>query len=175
MTVTVSLVNTATNQTVVTDKYSAAGTKQYQLDSGAYNLQVKIEQANGNSKFSVDLKMPVSPDDVKLSYLQEEVPLGEYGNFTRDPDMPKLQPPSWFLEPEELALGAPTFANTPVPETTEPLGKANPVTKDSNIPLFYAFMSFLALAATLEVTVLTMTRNSKKKRQEEIENEPVER
>jgi len=58
MTIYVELVNTATKQVAAKDTFSAAGMKQYSIGSGKYDLTVTVTQANGNSKYTVDLTMP---------------------------------------------------------------------------------------------------------------------
>jgi subtilisin family serine protease len=57
-TINVQLVDTATKKAVMTDAYSAVGAKQYSIGTGKYELVVTITQANGNSKYSVELLMP---------------------------------------------------------------------------------------------------------------------
>jgi len=72
MTISVKLVDTATRKTVMTDTYTAAGTKQYTITKGNFELTVGVIKANGNSKYSIDLLMP----EVKLAIFEmEEVPL----------------------------------------------------------------------------------------------------
>ena len=73
MTISVQLIDTATNKAVLTDKFSAAGTKQYKIDAGKYNLAVTIVSANGNSKYGINLLMPEAAP--VLFYETTEVPL----------------------------------------------------------------------------------------------------
>ena len=73
MTIDVQLVDTATKKAVLTDTFSAAGTKQYKIDSGKYELAVTIDKANGNSKYSIDLLMPETAPT--MFFAEEEVPL----------------------------------------------------------------------------------------------------
>lgn len=83
MTITVQLINTATNKAVVTDTFSATGTKQYKIDQSKYELAVTIDKANGNSKYSIDLLMPETAvieffdeEEVPLSGLPQIAPIG---------------------------------------------------------------------------------------------------
>jgi len=72
MTISVKLVDTATRKTVVSDTYTAAGTKQYTITKGNFELTVGVTKANGNSKYSIDLLMP----EAKLvTFEMAEVPL----------------------------------------------------------------------------------------------------
>ena len=73
MTISVQLIDTATKKAVLTDTFSAAGTKQYKIDSGKYELAVTIDKANGNSKYSIDLLMPETAPI--LFFNEAEVPL----------------------------------------------------------------------------------------------------
>ena len=73
MTISVQLINTATKQAVLTDTFTAAGTKQYKIDEGKYELAVTVTKANGNSKYDIKLLMP---ETVATLYFDEvEVPL----------------------------------------------------------------------------------------------------
>ena len=72
MTITAQLIDTVTKKAVVTDKFTAAGTKQYKIDAGKYELQVTIDQANGNSKYAIDLLMP---EVTTVTFQDVEVPL----------------------------------------------------------------------------------------------------
>ena len=74
MTITVSLVNTANGKAMLTDTFSAAGSKQYYVDEGKYDLVVKVDKANGNSKYTIDLLMP---EVVWVTFSEEEVPYGD--------------------------------------------------------------------------------------------------
>ena len=58
MTITVELYDTINNNSVFTDKFSAAGSKQYSVGAGTYELRVTISAANGSSTYKVDLLMP---------------------------------------------------------------------------------------------------------------------
>jgi hypothetical protein len=58
MTITVQLVNTASKEIAVKDSFSSAGSKQYNVGDGTYELVVTIDKANGNSKYSIGLMMP---------------------------------------------------------------------------------------------------------------------
>jgi len=73
MTISAQLVDTTTNKAVLTDTFTAAGTKQYSIPQGKYNLVVGITQANGNSKYTVNLLMPQTAGTT--TFAQEEVPL----------------------------------------------------------------------------------------------------
>jgi len=72
MTISVKLVDTSTKKTVMSDTYTAAGTKQYTITKGNFELTVGVTKANGNSKYSIDLLMP----EAKLTTFEmPEVPL----------------------------------------------------------------------------------------------------
>ena len=73
MTISVQLVDTATKKVVLSDTFTAAGTKQYKVDKAKYELVVTIDKANGNSKYSIDLMMPEV--DPVLFFNEAEVPL----------------------------------------------------------------------------------------------------
>jgi len=73
MTITVQLIDTAANNSVVTDTFSAAGAKQYKIDQSKYKLEVSIDKANGNSKYAIDLLMPET--GVIEFFDEDEVPL----------------------------------------------------------------------------------------------------
>jgi len=60
MTITAQFIDTATKKVILTDTFSAAGTKQYKIDKGKYELVVAIDKANGNSKYGINLTMPES-------------------------------------------------------------------------------------------------------------------
>ena len=72
MTITVEFIDSASKQRVFKDTFSAAGSKQYQINEGKYELKVTIDKANGNSKYDISLLMP----EVRyLEFAEEEVPL----------------------------------------------------------------------------------------------------
>ena len=73
MTITVQLVDTATKKAIVTDTFTAAGTKQYRIDQSKYELVVAIDKANGNSKYGIDLTMPETA--ATFFFAENEVPL----------------------------------------------------------------------------------------------------
>ena len=73
MTITTKLIDTATKKSVLTDTFSAAGTKQYKIDEGKYELEVTIDKANGNSKYELNLTMPEAAP--VMIYEINEVPL----------------------------------------------------------------------------------------------------
>ena len=54
----VQMVNPVTRDVVVEDVFSAAGTKQYKVNAGRYDLAVTIGKAVGNSKYTLNLLMP---------------------------------------------------------------------------------------------------------------------
>jgi len=82
MTITVELVNTATKVVAAKDTFSAAGMKQYSIAAAKYDLVVTVTQANGNSKYTVNLTMP----EVRTqSFGEVAVPLDEL------PDLPDAQ------------------------------------------------------------------------------------
>ena len=70
MTITVQLVNSAAKKAEVTDTFSVAGSKQYNLGQGLYELVVTVDKANGNAKYTIDLLMPES---VTMEYDKKEV------------------------------------------------------------------------------------------------------
>ncbi|MCL1848977.1 MAG: DUF5011 domain-containing protein, partial [Clostridiales bacterium] len=73
MTISVQLVDTATKKAIVTDTFTAVGTKQYRIDKSKYELVVAVDKANGNSKYAIDLTMP---ETAPIFYFDEdEVPL----------------------------------------------------------------------------------------------------
>jgi hypothetical protein len=72
MAFTAQLVDTASKKVVLTDKFSAAGKKQYKIDQGKYELVITVDMANGNSKYSIDLLMP---EAVVYYFSEGEVPL----------------------------------------------------------------------------------------------------
>ena len=84
MTITVKLLDSTTKKAVLTDTFSAAGTKQYKIDEGKYELEVSIDKANGNSKYGIDLLMPETA--ATLYFDDEEVPLATA------PYMPQIAP-----------------------------------------------------------------------------------
>ena len=73
MTIIVELVDTATKKSVVKDTFTAAGTKQYRIDQGKYELAVTIDKANGNSKYEINLLMPETAP--VMFFAEDEVPL----------------------------------------------------------------------------------------------------
>ena len=73
MTISVSLVDTATNKSVLNDTFTAAGTKQYRIDQSKYSLNVSIDKANGNSKYAINLLMPETA--ATQTFTEAEVPL----------------------------------------------------------------------------------------------------
>lgn len=81
MTVTVQLIDTASKKAVLTDTFSAVGTKQYIINKSKYELTVTVDKANGNSKYQVELLMP---ETEVLYFTDEEVPLA---SFTGSPKL----------------------------------------------------------------------------------------
>ena len=73
MTISVQLIDTATKKAVLTDTFTAAGKKQYNIDQGKYELAVTVTKANGNSKYAIDLLMPETKG--VTIYDSAEVPL----------------------------------------------------------------------------------------------------
>ena len=73
MSITAQLIDTATKQAIVTDTFTAVGTKQYRIDQSKYELIVAVNQANGNSKYSINLTMPETA--VSYYFSENEVPL----------------------------------------------------------------------------------------------------
>ena len=83
MTITAQLIDTATKKAVLTDTFSAAGTKQYRIDKGKYELAVTVDKASGNSKYDIDLLMPETAavtifdsPEVPLAGLPRIAPIG---------------------------------------------------------------------------------------------------
>jgi len=75
MTISIQFINTATKAVVHKDTFTAAGSKQYRIDEGNYELHVTIDKANGNSSYKIDLLMP----EVRLfTFLEDEVPLADW-------------------------------------------------------------------------------------------------
>ena len=72
MTITVKLVDTATKKTMMTDTFTAAGSKQYNILNGKYELVVGVIKANGNSKYELNLLMP---EVTQPFFVEEEIPL----------------------------------------------------------------------------------------------------
>ena len=70
MTIYVQLIDPVTQKTAVTDTFTAAGSKQYKMDAGAYDLWVTVDKANGNSKYAINLVMP---EVVTMEYAKTEV------------------------------------------------------------------------------------------------------
>jgi len=81
MSISVELVDTVTKKSVVKDTYAAAGVKQYRIDQAKYELVVAVIQANGNSKYALELTMPETAPT--LIYDIGEVPL---------PALPQIAP-----------------------------------------------------------------------------------
>ena len=70
MVISAQLVNSATRDVVVEDLFSAAGTKQYKVNAGRYDLAVTIGKAVGNSKYTINMLMP---EIVEYQYTDREV------------------------------------------------------------------------------------------------------
>ena len=81
MKITVQLYDTEMDKAVLTDTFSAAGSKQYKIDTGKYDLIVSVTEANGNSKYSIELLMPETAPTV--FYEEDEIPL---------PGIPQIAP-----------------------------------------------------------------------------------
>jgi hypothetical protein len=127
--ITVNVINTASGKAVITDRFTVRGDKQYHIAAGTYEVQVTITTANGNKEYAINLKMPVTPDDLKEFYLAaydlEEVPLAGWdgsGTPPRDPDLPRHRP-SWYtpldefaFEDNEIPLAAFVFDNFNLPD-----------------------------------------------------------
>ncbi|MCL1804690.1 MAG: DUF5011 domain-containing protein [Clostridiales bacterium] len=73
MTIIAQLIDTTTKKAIVTDTFTAAGTKQYRIDESKYELVVAVDKANGNSKYSINLTMPETA--AKYYFEENEVPL----------------------------------------------------------------------------------------------------
>ena len=72
MTIAVKLVDVATKKTVMSDTFTAAGTKQYNILDGRYDLTVGVTKANGNSKYAIELLMP---EAVSFTFNEDEIPV----------------------------------------------------------------------------------------------------
>jgi len=72
MTIIVELIDTVTKKAVLKDTFSAAGTKQYRINEGRYELAVTVDKASGNSKYEINLLMP---EVLFVTFEEEEVPL----------------------------------------------------------------------------------------------------
>ena len=73
MTISVQLVESATKKAVLTDTFTAAGTKQYKIDQNKYELVVTLVQANVLGKYAIELLMPEA--EATYIYDDDEVPL----------------------------------------------------------------------------------------------------
>ena len=73
MTISAQLIDTATKKAVLTDTFTAVGTKQYRIDKGKYDLVVTVDKASGNVKYGIDLLMPETA--AVTIYDSPEVPL----------------------------------------------------------------------------------------------------
>ena len=72
MAITVKLIDPATKTAVLTEKFTAVGSKQVRINSGKYDMDVTIDAGNGNCSYKVDLLMP----EVKtFTFAEQEVPL----------------------------------------------------------------------------------------------------
>ncbi|MCL1975555.1 MAG: DUF5011 domain-containing protein [Firmicutes bacterium] len=75
MSISARLIETTTKKALLTDVFSAAGTKQYLIEEGKYELQISINKANGNSKYEMTLTMP---ETAATYYFNEaEIPLAK--------------------------------------------------------------------------------------------------
>ena len=84
MSINAQLVDSATMQTVMEDRFTAIGAKQYSIGEGRYELVVTVDKANGNGKYAIDLLMP---EEIALVFEDEEVPLGSADDqFTDVPE-----------------------------------------------------------------------------------------
>ena len=70
MTISVQFVNTATRAVTFRDTFSAAGSTQYKVNQGNYDMIVTIDTANGNSKYSFNL---LTPEVITYQFDQKEV------------------------------------------------------------------------------------------------------
>jgi hypothetical protein len=71
-TITVMLVDTFSNQIVMTDTFTARGTKSYLIPEGTFELRVRFDRANGNTKYALNLLMP---EEISFTFGELEVPL----------------------------------------------------------------------------------------------------
>jgi len=70
--INVKFVDTASGRAIWTDTYSAAGSRQYKIDSGRYQIEVEVTKANGNTSYAFAITMP---EAVTTFYDADEVPL----------------------------------------------------------------------------------------------------
>ena len=108
MAITVKLVDTATKKAALTDTFTAAGTKQYKIDQGKYELAVTIDKANGNSKYAINLTMPETA--ATFTFDEAEVPLAP---LTLDEAEVPLAPLTF--EEAEVPLTPLTFEEAEIP------------------------------------------------------------
>ena len=87
MGISIDFVNAKTKEPVFAENFSAATEKQYQIAEGDYELNVKIDQAEGTGYYSIDLLMPevilyeFEEEEVPLVNIKDEnVPLGAFPN-----------------------------------------------------------------------------------------------
>lgn len=74
MTITVDFINSR-GQKVFSEKFSANTKKQYSINEDNYILSTTINSANGNSSYSVSLKMP---EVMNLEFAETEIPLSDF-------------------------------------------------------------------------------------------------
>ena len=70
MKVSIQFINTATRTIAFRDTFSAAGSTQYRVNQGKYDMVVMIDQANGNSQYSFNL---LTPEIITYEFDQKEV------------------------------------------------------------------------------------------------------
>ena len=70
MTIFIQFVDPASKKAEFTDTFSAAGSKQYKIGTGSYELWVTVDKANGNSKYDITMVMP---EVVTMEYSKVEV------------------------------------------------------------------------------------------------------
>ena len=71
MIILVQLVNSANKAMAFTEAFSAAGSKQYKVNQGKYDLIVNVDRSSGNSKFAVNL---LTPEVITREFDEIEVP-----------------------------------------------------------------------------------------------------
>lgn len=64
MTISANFVDRSTQKVVFTDTFTAAGSKQYNIDGGSYDLAISIDKANGSAKYTLQLLMPETKTSV---------------------------------------------------------------------------------------------------------------
>ena len=75
MAITVQMVDTINKKSVLMDTFAFAGSKQYNISDGRYEISVYVDKANGTSKYGLNLLMP---EVVTMEFDEMEIPLAEF-------------------------------------------------------------------------------------------------